>query len=346
MEMDTVRRFGFVAAMLLAGVASASQIVTVQDVMNYEDNSWDEDAGVWFLIPREVSEDPCNWHEDYSPWHRTSNEDWGWVHDVGAGVPADANGIESATLAIEAWDVDSDEGEDDVIFVNSRYVGMLTGVDRDWKTVTFKLPASLLDDLWDSSQLYVYMDIDQILEMTGGFRVTLKSSILTVNYTTTTPTGVRSDKGPVYRFWSPVTLSHFYTADPAERDLLIDDYPHIWSYEEVAYQALLSAGDTGASPVYRFWSPTRGGHLYTIDEREKESILAKYPADVWAYEGIAFYAFASDKQESGTVPVHRFRSSHLEYDFFTVDETEKRLLIEKYPAVWTYKGIAWYAYAP
>ncbi len=341
--METVRRFGFGVLLLLAGVTSASQIVTVQDVMNYKDNSWDEDAGVWFLVPREVSEDPCNWHEDQSPWHRTSNEDWGWMHEVAGRVPPDANGIESATLTIEAWDVDSDEGEDDVIFVNSRYLGMLTGVERDWKAVTFKLPESLLDDLWDTSQLYVYMDIDQILELTGGFRVTLNSSTLTVNYTTS---GVRAAIAPVYRFWSPVTLSHFYTADAAERDLLIDDSPQIWAYQGTAYQALLRPGDTSASPVYRFGSPARGGHLYTIDETEKESMIAKHPAEVWTYEGIAFYAFTSAKQASGTVPVYRFRSSCLEYDFFTVDETEKRLLIDKYPAVWTYKGIAWYAYAP
>ena len=193
------------------------------------------------------------------------------------------------------------------------------------------------------ASFYVYMDIDQILELTGGFRVTLGSSTLTVNYTTS---GARSDKGPVYRFWSPVTLSHFYTTDEAERDLLIDDYSHIWAYEGIAYQALLSAGDTGASPVYRFWSPTRGGHLYTIDETEKESMIARYPADVWTYEGIAFYAFVSDKLASGTVPVHRFRSSCLGYDFFTVDDAEKRWLIESYPEVWTYEGIAWYAYAP
>jgi hypothetical protein len=342
MEMNTVWRFGVVVSLLLAGVAGASGIVTVRDAMNYEDNSWDENAGVWFLIPREISEDPCNWHEDYSPWHRTSNEDWGWMHDVADLVPADANGIESATLAIEAWDVDSSEGEDDVIFVNSRYVGTLTGVDRDWKTVTYKLPASLLDDLWKNAQLHVYMDIDQILEVTGGFRVTLGSSTLTVNYTTT---GARSNRTPVYRFWSPVTLSHFYTADEAERDMLIDEHPHIWSYEGTAYQAPIDAGDIGASPVYRFWSPTRGGHLYTIDETEKNTILAK-SANAWTYEGVAFHAFASAKQAAGTAPVYRFQSLGLGYDFYTVDETEKRMLMDKYSAVWTYKGIAWYAYAP
>ncbi len=341
--MNAVWRLGIWVSVLLAGVASASGIATVQDLVDYRDNVWDEDAGVWFLIPREVSDDPGNWREDYSPWHRGSNEDWGWMHDVADRVPADANGIKSATLAIEAWDVDSEEGEDDVLFVNSRYVGMLTGVDREWKTVTFNLPASLLDDLWNNAQLYVYVDIDQILEMTGGFRVTLRSSTLTVHYTTT---GVRSSTVPVHRFWSPVTLSHFYTADEAERTRLVRDDSRIWSYAGISYQALVRPGDTGASPVHRFWSPARGGHLYTIDEAEKKSMIARQSSDVWTYEGIAFYAFPSDKSAPETVPVYRFQAVGLGYDFYTVDEAEKRLLIDKYSAVWTYKGVAWYAYAP
>ncbi|MGE5294080.1 MAG: hypothetical protein ACM3VT_04575 [Solirubrobacterales bacterium] len=342
--MKTAWRFGLMLAMLLwAGAAKASQIVTVTDVMDHHDNVWDDDAGIWFLIPQDEYEDPCNWDEDHSPWHRTSNEDWGWTHDISASVPSDANGIESATLAIKAWDVDSGESEDDVILANGLYLGTLTGVDRDWETVTFTLPDSLLDDLWKNRELYVYMDIDQILELSGGYRVTLGSSTLTVKYITS---GAASNTTAVYRFWSPVILSHFYTIDEAERDLLLAEYPYIWEYEGEAFNALAGAGNTGASPVYRFWSPTLCGHFYTIDEKEKESIIATYTKDIWTYEGIAFYAFDSEKDASGTLPVYRFWSESLGHHFFTIDETEKQWLMDNYSDVWEYECIAWYAYAP
>jgi len=42
---------------------------------------------------------------------------------------------------------------------------------------------------------------------------------------------------PVYRFWSPTLEGHFYTADEAEKQKLIDDYPHVWTYECIAFYA-------------------------------------------------------------------------------------------------------------
>lgn len=42
---------------------------------------------------------------------------------------------------------------------------------------------------------------------------------------------------PVYRFWSPIAITHFYTIDPAERDSLIDEFPYAWIYEGIAWYA-------------------------------------------------------------------------------------------------------------
>ena len=343
--MKTMRRLGLIVTVLLtAGVANAELVVTVQDAVDYTDNVWDEDLGVWFLIPREVYPDPCNWHEDHSPWHRGSNQDWGWTHDVTARVPIDATGIESATLTIMAWDVDDTEGEDDVILVNNRYMGLLTGVDRDWRPVTFTLPQAVLDDLWKDKKLYVYMDIDQILDINNGYRVTLKSSTLAIRYITS---GTAPATVPVFRFWSPVTSGHFYTTDEAERDYLILNYQGVWTSEGTAYQALPSAGGTGALPVHRFWSPSAGGHFYTIDEVEKQYILDHYPTDVWTYEGIAFHAFTADQAPVNTLPVYRFWSPMVSHHFFTMDEAEKDSILQNYPPeIWTYEGIAWYAFRP
>ncbi len=44
---------------------------------------------------------------------------------------------------------------------------------------------------------------------------------------------------PVYRFWSDLIQSHFYTADPAEKDYILSHYPtSTWRYEGIGYYAL------------------------------------------------------------------------------------------------------------
>jgi hypothetical protein len=104
---------------------------------------------------------------------------------------------------------------------------------------------------------------------------------------------------PVYRFWSPKTQSHFYTANQNERDKLMaycsrieavgDGIPCTWIYEGVAFHAQVEAGQMkGILPVYRFWSNALGRHLYTTSETEKDQ-LGRQPK-VWTYEGIAWYA--------------------------------------------------------
>jgi hypothetical protein len=40
---------------------------------------------------------------------------------------------------------------------------------------------------------------------------------------------------PVYRFWSSVVGHHFYTISVTERDKLINNYSHVWTYESVAW---------------------------------------------------------------------------------------------------------------
>ncbi len=42
---------------------------------------------------------------------------------------------------------------------------------------------------------------------------------------------------PVYRFWSGALADHFYTASEAERDKLIRNFSHAWTYEGIAWYA-------------------------------------------------------------------------------------------------------------
>jgi hypothetical protein len=335
--MEMTRKLGLiVGALLFAGVTGASQVVAVRHVMDHRNNVWNDGAGVWFLPPDEL-------FPDHSPWYRTSNQDWGWVHDVLTVVPPYATGIHSATLAIDAWDVKWDQGQDDVILVNNQYMGMLTGVHYGWHVTAIPLPANLLTDLWRDRKLSVFIDIDQIVDLSWGFRVTLRSSVLTIKYFVSQV--VAPDTIEIHRFWSPALSGHFYTASEAERDDLVAKYPHTWTYEGVAYQALVDTGSTLARPIHRFWSRARGGHFYTLHEPEKQQVIDLY-SHLWTYEGIAFYAFASGEQPPETTPVHRFWSPVHGSHFYTMNETERQWVIDTYPHAWTYEGIAWYAYAP
>ena len=93
---------------------------------------------------------------------------------------------------------------------------------------------------------------------------------------------------PVYRFYSPVFQSHFYTRDAAEKAHVIANDRN-WTYEGVAYCAFDTA-QPGTVPLYRFWSPRFGKHFYTANEAEKNHIVANDRN--WTYENIAYYVVA------------------------------------------------------
>lgn len=157
-----------VCVLLLGGVAGAD-VEIVTDTLDYTDNGVATEP--WFIPPDIIL--------DHSPYFRLSNQDWGWTHGVTGDVPADAIGIEMATLDILAWDVDSDQTEEDVIYAEGTALGLLEGPTREWTTTSFDLPQNALDTLWKDGELDAFIDIDRRNE---GNRVTLGSSTLTVHY--------------------------------------------------------------------------------------------------------------------------------------------------------------------
>lgn len=150
--------------------------------------------------------------------------------------------------------------------------------------------------------------------------------------------------GPVYRFWAPSQSRHFYTISGQERDILIDRYPVVWQFEGIAYYAFYQNSEANLVPVYRFWSPVLNSHVWTTIESEKDKLLES-AADIWTYEGVAFYAYDAGKAPLGTSPVYRFWSAQLGYHFYTMVESEKDKLLTEYPNVWTFEGIGFCAYS-
>ncbi len=148
---------------------------------------------------------------------------------------------------------------------------------------------------------------------------------------------------PVYRFESPKTGRHFFTAIEGEKDRIIAMYPDAWMFEGVAYYAYLRSTAAGLLPIHRFWSGKLGSHFYTIDAGERDRLLANYP-DVWTYEGTVFYAYPVGSQPADAKPVYRFWSDVLGAHYYTIDEAERQLYLSGQAGAWVYEGIAWYAF--
>jgi len=102
------------------------------------------------------------------------------------------------------------------------------------------------------------------------------------------------DLAPVYRFWSDKLSTHFYTISEAEKNILIKDYPGVWTYEGIVFYAYPPDHQAvGSKPVYRFWSSSLSRHFYCINETEKKRMMDN--AKVWTYEGVVWYAYDQAK---------------------------------------------------
>lgn len=103
--------------------------------------------------------------------------------------------------------------------------------------------------------------------------------------------------------------------------------------------SLLSTPRIPPTSVHRFYSKRYKGHFFTIDEAEKDDLIAHNPN--WKYEGVAYLAF--DSQMPGTTPLYRFYSKNYRGHFFTINAEEMRTVRDT-NRNWNYEGIAYYVY--
>lgn len=93
---------------------------------------------------------------------------------------------------------------------------------------------------------------------------------------------------PLYRFWSDKFKGHFYTADEAEKQKVIDTWPLDWAFEGVAYYVYpIDSAAADTVPMFRFWSATFLHHFYTAENGERDRVISTWPND-WNYEGAKF----------------------------------------------------------
>lgn len=148
--------------------------MTAEDVLDA--TSGQDDT---YFLPSGISDSQIMWHNEY---YRGYSGDWGWTHTFANPadlLPATIDVVTSATLEIEAYDVDN--GEIDVISGDGTVLGHLVGSDSTWSVSSFDL-TPILDDLKDGT-LDVWMNIDSTNNH-SVWKVALRSSKLTVDFET------------------------------------------------------------------------------------------------------------------------------------------------------------------
>jgi hypothetical protein len=164
-----------VAAMcvlMLAGAASAGTTTVIDEL----------GAPTGWFATDEAAQDMPSYDTIY---YRRSNQDWGYTHDFGAAATAQLAAIAdidlttvtiaSATMAIDAYDVDA--GEFVMVTADTTDLGNLDVGNRVWNVTNFDL-AAILADLEDGA-LGVDLDLDTgLIGSASGVR----SSRLAVTY--------------------------------------------------------------------------------------------------------------------------------------------------------------------
>lgn len=155
----------FALAVLILAVGSRTQAgITYVDVVDASDGQSDTYFGEW------------RWYDS----------DWGWTHTFSPPEFPDV-AINSATLGIEAFDVDN--AEDDLIEGDGLSLGQLEGAaNNSWHTTILTLDAAALDELLDGS-MDIWLDIGWLPSGADGpyWGVTIASSTLTVDYDVVIP---------------------------------------------------------------------------------------------------------------------------------------------------------------
>lgn len=146
-----------------------------------------------------------------------------------------------------------------------------------------------------------------------------------------------SSRLPIYRFYNAKTGAHFFTANAAERDYVIQTLPG-FAYEGTAFYAY-SASTSGQNPVYRFYNRATAAHFYTIDPAESNYVQSSLPT--YQYEGPAWSAQTA--AATGTSPIYRFYNRQVDTHFYTINSAERDFIIANNPG-YQYEGAKYYAW--
>ena len=131
--------------------------------------------------------------------------------------------------------------------------------------------------------------------------------------------------------------SYFFSIYPSEMANALATNP-TWNLEGPAFYASLTPSD-GLAPVWRFRNLLNGSYLYTINDGEKNDIIANY-STYFILEGPAWYA--SPVPATGLTPLYRFRNLTNGTYLFSAYESEKDDIVAKFPSIFKLEGVSYY----
>lgn len=146
----------------------------------------------------------------------------------------------------------------------------------------------------------------------------------------------QGSKEPVFRFFNRRSGAHFYTPDVAERDLVIAQWPGIFTYEGVAYYTNPA---TNNKPLFRFFYKRGGSHFYTADSAEAAMIVSRWP-HIFNYEGTTYPVCAQQVADSTTV--YRFINRKTSSHFYTASAEERDIVQARFSSTFIYEGVAFW----
>ena len=141
---------------------------------------------------------------------------------------------------------------------------------------------------------------------------------------------------PVYRFYSVLSGTHFYTPSPEERDMVLAKWPGIWQYEGVAYTVNPARN---SQPLYRFYNRVNGSHFYTASPSERDTVFARW-MNIFQYDGETYRV--TPGAAPAEAPVYRFYNRRNGSHFYTATAEERDIVMARWSSIYQYEGVAFW----
>lgn len=138
---------------------------------------------------------------------------------------------------------------------------------------------------------------------------------------------------PVFRFYNFTNNTHFLTPSVEEALMVLETWPDVFRYEEVAYYT--NPGNN-SHPLYRFYNKNSASHFYTPDVSEAQYVMANY-SHVYRFEGLTYSV--NPGQVPNSVPVYRFYNLGNGSHFYTADPGERDYVRANYWRVYRYEDV-------
>lgn len=129
---------------------------------------------------------------------------------------------------------------------------------------------------------------------------------------------------------------------------IIDNHSPLWitgiatdadgNTSEFSANYAIVSHDPNHAPVYRFFNHIRGGHLYTISEHERDTVM-QLPE--WNYEGPVYKVITGE--EENIVQSYRFFNTTTGIHLYTISEHERDTVMQL--PEWNYEGPVFFVFA-